>query len=77
MIQAGVDQHGLQFRDTPPHRHGAPGGGGRDGARIAAVSDHTIETTERILEVYVPRTYAMAKSAIVKLEQFRKAKNDQ
>jgi hypothetical protein len=77
VIQAGVDQHGLQFRDLHRTAMVRPAEAGATVPEIAAESGHTIETTERILEVYVPRTYAMAKSAIVKLEQFRKAKNDQ
>ena len=33
---------------------------------IAAVSGHTIEQTQRILETYIPRTVTMAEAAIVK-----------
>ncbi len=39
---------------------------------IAAISGHTIDRTERILEVYLPRTRAMASAAIAKLDEWRK-----
>jgi integrase len=39
---------------------------------IAAISGHSIERTERILEVYLPRTRAMASAAIAKLDEYRK-----
>ena len=39
---------------------------------IAAISGHSIERTERILEVYLPRTRAMASAAIAKLDEHRK-----
>ena len=39
---------------------------------IAAISGHTIDTTMRILEVYLPRTRAMASAAIAKLDEWRK-----
>lgn len=39
---------------------------------IAAISGHTIDHTERILEVYLPRTRAMASAAIAKLDEWRK-----
>ncbi len=38
---------------------------------IAAVTGHSIERTTQILEVYVPRTRAMAVAAIEKLERKR------
>ena len=38
---------------------------------IAAVTGHSIDRTERIMEVYVPRTRAMAVAAIEKLERKR------
>ncbi len=38
---------------------------------IAAVTGHSIDRTERIMEVYVPRTRAMAVTAIEKLERKR------
>jgi integrase len=39
---------------------------------IAAISGHSIDRTERILEVYLPRTRAMASAAIAKLDEWRK-----
>ncbi len=39
---------------------------------IAAISGHSIDRTERILEVYLPRTRAMASAAIAKLDEYRK-----
>ncbi len=38
---------------------------------IAAVTGHTIDRTQRILETYLPRTKRMAQSAITKLEEYR------
>jgi hypothetical protein len=38
-------------------------------AEIAAISGHSIETTARILETYLPRNATMASAAIVKLER--------
>ena len=39
---------------------------------IAAITGHSIDTTQKILEVYLPRTSTMAKHAIAKLESYRK-----
>ncbi|KKL56671.1 hypothetical protein LCGC14_2243100 [marine sediment metagenome] len=39
---------------------------------IASISGHSIDRTERILEVYLPRTRAMASAAIAKLDEWRK-----
>ncbi|MBN9525407.1 MAG: tyrosine-type recombinase/integrase [Alphaproteobacteria bacterium] len=36
---------------------------------IAAISGHTIEETTKILETYIPRTFAMGQNAIDKLER--------
>ncbi|MDF3073003.1 MAG: putative phage integrase family protein [Alphaproteobacteria bacterium] len=38
---------------------------------ISAISGHTIERTAQILEVYLPRTGAVAANAIAKLEEYR------
>lgn len=38
--------------------------GGATDVQIAAVSGHSIESTRRILETYVPRTVAMARQAV-------------
>jgi len=39
---------------------------------IAAISGHNVDRTAQILEVYLPRTRAMASSAIAKLDEYRK-----
>ena len=39
---------------------------------IASISGHSIDRTSQILEVYLPRTRAMASSAIAKLDEWRK-----
>lgn len=39
---------------------------------IASISGHSIERTSHILEVYLPRTRAMASAAIVKLDKHRR-----
>jgi integrase len=36
---------------------------------IAAITGHTIEQTQKILETYLPSTYAMAQNAVAKWEQ--------
>jgi hypothetical protein len=38
---------------------------------IAAVTGHSIDRTARILEVYLPRTAPMARSAVARLDQAR------
>lgn len=46
--------------------------------KIAAITGHSIETCQKILEVYLPRNAVMAANAIDKLERHRAAaKNDQ
>ncbi len=39
---------------------------------IASISGHSIDRTSQILEVYLPRTRAMASAAIAKLDEWRK-----
>lgn len=39
-------------------------------AEIAAISGHSIETTQKIMEVYLPRNSTMARHAIAKLESY-------
>ena len=39
---------------------------------IAAVTGHTIDRTTRILEVYLPRTAPMARSAVTRLDEARR-----
>lgn len=43
-------------------------------AEIAAISGHSIETTQKIMEVYLPRNSTMARHAIAKLESHRDCK---
>jgi integrase len=38
---------------------------------ISAITGHSVDTTQKILEVYLPRTSTMAKHAIAKLESYR------
>jgi integrase len=38
---------------------------------VAAITGHGIETTQKILEVYLPRNSTMARHAIAKLESYR------
>jgi integrase len=38
---------------------------------IAAITGHSLETTQKILEVYLPRNSTMARHAIAKLESHR------
>ena len=44
--------------------------------QIAAITGHSLANVHQILETYLVRTYAMSKSAIVKLEDYTKAVRD-
>jgi integrase len=44
---------------------------------IAAVTGHTIDRCARILEVYLPRTAPMARAAVTRLDEARKARTKQ
>ena len=50
--------------------------GGCTEGEIAAISGHDIETVRTILETYLPRTGKMAASAIAKLEDARRRRDD-
>jgi integrase len=67
MVAAGIE--GLQFRDLRRTAMVRLAEAGVTVPEIAAISGHTIETTTRILEVYLSRNFAMAKAAIRKLER--------
>lgn len=60
---------GLRFADLRRTSIVRLGEAGCTVAEIAAVSGHTLETTTRILETYLPRGTSMASAAIVKLER--------
>ena len=68
--QAGLDH--LQARDIRRTAIVRLAEAGCTTPEIAALSGHSIERTERILEVYLPRTRAMASAAIAKLDEHRK-----
>ena len=70
--RAGVD--GLQFRDLRRTAMVRMAEAGATAIEIAGVSGHLIDSTQRILEAYIPRSAAMAKAAIIKLEQSKKVK---
>jgi hypothetical protein len=57
---AGLAKSGLQFRDLRRTAMVRLAEGGATPIQIAAISGHTIETTMRILEVYIPRNRLMA-----------------
>jgi hypothetical protein len=40
--------------------------------QIASVSGHSIESTQRILETYIPRNRDLAAAAIARLADFKK-----
>jgi hypothetical protein len=42
--------------------------------QIASVSGHSVETTQRILDTYLPRNRQLAEIAITKLSEYRKPK---
>ena len=68
--KAGLDH--LQARDLRRTAIVRLAMAGCSAPEIASVSGHSLESTERILEVYLPRTASMAQSAITKLEEYRK-----
>lgn len=74
-LAAGLD--GLQFRDLRRTAMIRLAEAGCTDIEIAAVSGHEIDQTRKILETYVPRTSAMASSAIAKLEAHRPKKDCQ
>ena len=68
--KAGLDH--LQARDLRRTAIVRLAMAGCSAPEIASVSGHSLESTERILEVYLPRTASMVRSAIAKLEEHRK-----
>ena len=68
--KAGLDH--LQARDLRRTAIVRLAMAGCSAPEIASVSGHSLESTERILEVYLPRTASMARGAIAKLEEYRK-----
>ncbi|WP_372072745.1 tyrosine-type recombinase/integrase [Tistrella mobilis] len=66
-LAAGLD--GLQFRDLRRTAMVRLAEAGASHFEVAAVSGHDIDTTQRILDVYVPRNEEMAHAAIFKLER--------
>ena len=67
---AGVGD--LQFRDLRRTAMIRLAEAGATAIEIAAISGHTIDVTQRILETYIPRNEQMGRGAIVKLESFEK-----
>ena len=67
---AGIE--GLQFRDLRRTAMVRLAEAGATPIQISAISGHSIDRTERILEVYIPRNRQMAKAAVVLLDQHRK-----
>jgi len=63
MVAAGVE--GLQFRDLRRTAAVRLAEAGCTVPEIAAITGHTIDTTARILEAYLPRNFTMARAAIV------------
>ena len=66
VVEAGIE--GLQFRDLRRTAMVRMAEAGATAIEIAAVSGHTIDQTQRILEAYIPRSAAMGRAAIIKLE---------
>ena len=66
MRAAGVE--GLQNRDLRRTAMVRMSEAGATPQEIAAISGHSTEETERILEIYIPRTAVMAANAIAKLD---------
>lgn len=69
---AGLEPGALTFRDLRRTAMVRLAEAGANAIQVSAVSGHSIDSSERILERYVPRNEAMAKAAVVKLERHRK-----
>ena len=67
---AGIE--GLTFRDLRRTAMVRLAEAGANAIQISAISGHSIDRTERVLEVYLPRNREMAKAAVVKLDEHRK-----
>lgn len=72
-VFAGIRDHlglgHLQFRDLRRTAAVRLAEAGCTAPEIAAITGHSIERTQRILDTYVPRTTSMAQNAIAKLER--------
>lgn len=66
LADAGLE--GLQFRDIRRTAMVRMAEAGATAIEIAGVSGHAIDHTQRILETYIPRSAAMGRAAILKLE---------
>lgn len=71
------DLKGLEFRDLRRTAVVWLGEAGCELHQIAAISGHRIESCKDILEVYLPRSVAMADAAIEQLEAHRARKAEQ
>lgn len=69
---AGLPPRDYTFRDLRRTAMVRLAEAGANAIQVSAVSGHSIDSSERILERYVPRNTAMAKAAVVKLERHRK-----
>ena len=72
-IRNGLGFAGLQYRDLRRTAAVRLAEAGCTAPEIASITGHRIETTQRILDTYVPRTSAMARNAIIKLERNKKS----
>ncbi len=66
---AGVDAQARDLRRTAMLRMAEAGA---TVPQIASVSGHSIETTQRILETYLPRNFELAENAITRLADYQK-----
>ncbi len=65
---AGLDEHDLQPRDLRRTAAVRLAEASCTAPEIAAITGHSIEEAQRILDTYVPRTYGMAQNAVRKWE---------
>lgn len=72
-VTLAVGLGGFRFQDLRRTAMVRMAEAGATAIEIAAISGHDIDATQRILEAYIPRTAAMGKAAITKLEQRNKA----
>jgi integrase len=71
MVSRAAGIRGLQFRDLRRTAIVRLGEAGANAIQIAAVSGHDINTSQKILETYLPRNFRMAEAAILALERDR------
>jgi integrase len=72
-ILTAIERRHLQLRDLRRTAATTLAEAGCTTAQIAAITGHSIERCQRILDTYVVRTRATAKAAIEKLEDFERA----